>query len=68
MMQDVHVKLNLGLLWLKTGFNKKILFTCKLNLNLKEETGEVLHLERSFGAEMCTLRKVDQKYLDSFQM
>ena len=33
----------------KVAFNRKnILFTRKLDLNLREKTGEVLHLEHSF--------------------
>jgi len=34
-----------------------------------KEDGKVLHVEHSFyGAETLTLRKVDQKYLESFGM
>jgi hypothetical protein len=34
-----------------------------------EETSEILHLEHSlFGGETWTLRKVDQKYVESFEM
>ena len=37
-MQYVHVKLNLGLPWQKAGSNKKkILFVCKLDLNIRKK-------------------------------
>jgi hypothetical protein len=40
-----------------------------MGLKFKEETGEVLHLSIAlYGAEKCTLRKVDQKHLESFEM
>ena len=62
MMQDVHVELNLGLPWQKAGFyKKKTFFHPQIGLKLKEKTGKVLHLERSFGAGMCKLRKVVQE-------
>jgi hypothetical protein len=45
-------------------------FHQQVELKYKEETGEVLlHLEHSsYGAETWTLRKVDQEYLESFEM
>ena len=54
----------------KASFSlKKNFFTSKLDLIFEEETSEVLHLERSFcDAETCTLRKVEQKYMASFEM
>jgi len=40
MMEDVRVKLNLGLLWQKGAFNKKrALFTSTLNLKLRQSFG-----------------------------
>jgi hypothetical protein len=53
----------------KAAFNKKTLFTSKLNLNLRKKIVKyyiwsvALH-----GAEPWTLRKTDQKYLKSFEM
>jgi hypothetical protein len=49
--------------------NKKALLTSKLNLHL----GKILIKcyawnTASYGAESWTLRKVDQKFLDSFEM
>jgi len=32
----------------EAAFNKKTLFTSKLDLNFKEETGEILHFEHIF--------------------
>jgi hypothetical protein len=49
----------------KEAFNRtKNLFTCKLDLNLKEEASEVLRLKHSSlcCAETWTLRKIHQKY------
>jgi hypothetical protein len=54
----------------KAAFNKKkTLFTSKLDLNLRK------HLVKCYvwsialyGAETWTLRKIDQKYLESFEM
>jgi len=38
-------------------------------LKFKEEISKMLHLEYSlYGAENCTLRKVEHKYLESFEM
>jgi hypothetical protein len=42
-------------------------FHPQIGLTFKEETGKVLHLEHSFGAGKCKLRKVVQKCLESFQ-
>jgi replicative superfamily II helicase len=54
----------------KAAFNKmKTLFTSKLDLNLRKKL--VKCYTRSialYGAETWTLRKVDQKYLESFEM
>jgi hypothetical protein len=43
-------------------------FHPQIGRKFKEQTDKVLHLERSFGAGMCTLRRVDQKFLESFQI
>jgi hypothetical protein len=54
----------------KTAFNKKKnLFTSKLELNLRNKLvkGYIWSIAL-YGAETWTLRKVDQKYLESFEM
>jgi hypothetical protein len=54
----------------KAAFNKKkTLFTSKLDLNLKNRL-VICCIWRItlYGAETWTLRKVDQKYLESFEM
>ena len=68
--EDVLVKLSVGLLWLKAAFNKKrTLFTSTLDLELRKKLVKcyvwsiALH-----GAEIWTLRAVDQKHLESFEM
>jgi hypothetical protein len=40
-----------------------------MGLKLKEQSKEVLHLEHSFiGADIWAFRKVDQKYLQGFEV
>jgi hypothetical protein len=54
----------------KTTFSKKkTLFTSKLDLNLREKLEKSYIWSKAFySAENWTLRKVDQEYLDSFEM
>jgi hypothetical protein len=54
----------------KAEFNKKkTLFTTKLDLNLKKKLVKCyIWSIPLYGAETWTLRKVDQKYLESFEM
>jgi hypothetical protein len=54
----------------KAGFNKKkTLFTSKLDLNLRKELVQCYIWSIAlYGAETWTLRKVDQKHLESFEM
>jgi hypothetical protein len=54
----------------KTAFNKKKnLFTSKLELNLRKKLVKCYIWSIAlYGAETWTLRKVDQKYLESFEM
>jgi hypothetical protein len=54
----------------KAAFNKKqILFISKLDLNLRKQLVECyILITASYGAETWTLRKVDQKYIKSFEM
>ena len=69
MMQDVHVKLNAGLPWKKTAFNRKKIFfsASKLDLNLRMKLVKCYIWSIAFyGAETWTLRKVDQKYSAKF--
>jgi hypothetical protein len=71
MMQDVHVKLypgfhgKISIQQEECSFHQKIGFRG----TFKEETSEMLHLKHGFvWCCTCTLRKVDQKYLESFEM
>jgi hypothetical protein len=54
----------------KASFNKKkTLFTRKLDLNLRKKLVKCYIWSITLcGAEAWTLRKVDQKYLESFEM
>jgi hypothetical protein len=54
----------------KAAFNKnKHLFICKLDLNLRKKLVKCYIWSIALcGAETWTLRKVDQKYLESFEM
>jgi hypothetical protein len=48
---------------------KKNFSTSKLDLNLKKKVVKCNTWSTAvYGAETCTLRKVDQKYLKSFEM
>ena len=48
MMEDVLVKLSVGLLWLKLHSTKEDSFYQHTGLGIEEETSEVLRLEHSF--------------------
>jgi hypothetical protein len=54
----------------KTAFNKKKnIFTSKLELNLRKKLVKCYIWSIAlYGAETWTVRKVDQKYLESFEM
>jgi hypothetical protein len=53
----------------KAAFNKKTLFTSKLDLYLRKKLVKCYIWSIAlYGAEIWTLRKVDQKYLKSFEM
>jgi hypothetical protein len=53
----------------KAAFNKKAVFTSKLHLNLKKNRVKCYIWSIAlYGAEIWTSRKVDQKYLESFEM
>ena len=47
-MEDVLVKLNVGLLWLKLHSTGRGLFYWHIGLEIEEEACQVLHLEHSF--------------------
>ena len=68
MMEDVLVKLNVGLLWLKLHSTRRGLFFSN-TLDFEKEASEVLHLEHALhGAETWTFRAVHQKHLESLEM
>jgi hypothetical protein len=54
----------------KAAFNKvKTLFTSKLDLELRKKLVKCyIWIIALYGAENCTLRKLDQKYVESFEM
>jgi hypothetical protein len=54
----------------KAAFNKtKNHFTSKLDLNLRKKLGKCYILSIAlYDAETWTLREIDQKYLESFEM
>jgi hypothetical protein len=53
----------------KAAFNKKTLFTSKLDLNLRKKLVKCYIWSMAFfGTETWTLRAADQKYLESFEM
>jgi hypothetical protein len=69
-MQGVHVKLNQNC-YGKSNIQqeKTTLFTSKLDLNLRKKlTKCYIWSVALYGAETWTLRKVDQKYMESFEM
>jgi hypothetical protein len=69
MMEDVLVKLSVGLLWLKLHSTRRGLFTSTLDLELRKKL--VKHYIWSialYGSETWTLRAADQKHLESFEM
>jgi hypothetical protein len=70
MMEDVLVKLNVGLLWLKLHSTRRgIFFTYTLDLELRKKLVKcyVWSIDL-YGAETWTLLAVDQKHLESFEM
>jgi hypothetical protein len=55
--------------WPKAAFNKKTLFTSKLDLHLSKKLVKCYIWSIALcGAETWTLGKVDRKYLESFEM
>jgi hypothetical protein len=69
MMQDVSVKLNPGLTLQKQHSTRRRLFTSKLDFNLRKELVKCyIWSIVLYGAETWISRKVDQKYVESFEM
>jgi len=70
MMEDVLVKLNAGLLWLKLHSTRKgPFFTSMLDLELRKTLVKCYIWSIAlYGAETWTLRAVDQKHMESFEM
>ena len=69
MMGDVLVKLHVRLLWLKLHSARRGLFTGTLNLELSKKLLKCYILNIAlYGAEIWTLRAVDQKQLERFEM
>jgi hypothetical protein len=67
-MYEAHVKINSELSWQKQ-ISKRKLFTSKLHLNLRKELVKYyIWSIVLYGAETWALRKVDQKYLERFEM
>jgi hypothetical protein len=53
----------------KEAINKKNILARKLDLNLRKERVKCYIWSIAlYGAEIWTLRKIDQKYLESFEM
>ena len=70
MMQDVLVKLNPGLPWQKLYSTRRwLVFTSTLDLKLRKKLVKCYIWRIAFyGAETWTLRAVDQKHLERFEM
>jgi hypothetical protein len=71
MKQDVHTReIESRIATAKSALNKKkFLFTNKLDLNLTKKPVKCYIWSRAlYGAETWTLRKIDQKYLESFKI
>jgi hypothetical protein len=70
MMQNIHGKLNAGLPRKKPrSARRRRLFTTKLELHLKNKLLKCyIWSVALYGAETWTLRKLDQIYLESFEI
>jgi len=69
MMQDVTREIKSRIGFAKAAFNKKTLSASRLDLNLRKKVVKcVIWIIALFCAESWTLRKVDWKYLESFEM
>jgi hypothetical protein len=66
-MQYVYVKLNPRSPWQQQHLNRRRLFTSKLGLNLRKKLFKCYIWSTALcGAETGTVRRVDQKYVESF--
>jgi hypothetical protein len=64
-----HILLNPEFSWQKQRSTRRKLFTSKLDLNLRKKLVKCFIWNIAlYGVEMWTLRKADQKYLESFEM
>jgi hypothetical protein len=62
-----EIKFRIGMA--KTAFNKKTLFSSKLDLHLRNKLLKCYMWSTALiGAETWSLQKADQKYLESFEM
>ena len=69
MMQDVTREIKSRIGFAKAAFNKKTLFASRLDLRLRKTLVKCFIWSIAlFGAESWTLRKVDWKYLESYEM
>jgi hypothetical protein len=69
MMQDIHEKLRPGLPWQKQHSTRGRLSTSKLDSQLRKKIVKCyISSIASYGAETWTLRKLDHKYLESFEI
>jgi hypothetical protein len=67
-MCDVHAKVQ-DCCEKRAAFNKETLFTSKLDLNLSKKLANCYISSIAFhGNETWTLRKVNKKYLEKFEM
>jgi hypothetical protein len=68
MMQHVHGKLNSWFSW-RSSIKQEEFFTSKLDLNLRKKIVKCyIWIIALCGVETGIFRKVDQKYLESFEM
>jgi predicted oxidoreductase (fatty acid repression mutant protein) len=69
MIQNVRLKLNPDCRGKRSIQEEEVSFHQQKGRKFKEEFSEVLHFEHScVTAETWTLRKVDQKYLENFEV
>jgi hypothetical protein len=63
-----YVKLNPGLPWLESIQPEDTIFTSKLEVNLRKKLVKYIWSTALYGAETGTIQKVDQKYLERFDV
>jgi hypothetical protein len=67
-MEDVFVKLNVGLLWLKLHSTRRGFFNNTLDLKLRKRLVKLdIWSIALYGAETWTIRAVDQKHQERFE-